>query len=83
VNSIEERVKRIELSIDRLQAALLSKVNEYGRSVKDLGAEMTSLESALGKILSPLVDNVKELGKITEELKSEKESVRRRISKKI
>lgn len=69
MSSLDERLKRIELSLDRLQAALLSKVQEYGRDVKDLGAEMSSLENAFGKILSPLVENVKELGKITEDLK--------------
>lgn len=67
--SMDDRVKRIELNMDRLQVALLSKVNEYGRGIKDLGAEMSSLEGALGKILSPLVENVKELGQITEDLK--------------
>lgn len=70
INSIDERIKRVESSIDRLQAALLSKVNEYGRGIKDLGSEMNSLEGALGKILSPLVDNVKELGRITDDLKA-------------
>ena len=70
INSIDERIKRLESSIDRLQAALLSKVNEYGRGIKELGSEMNSLEGALGKILSPLVDNVKELGRITEDLKT-------------
>jgi len=69
ISSVDERVKRIELSMDRLQAALLSKMQEYGRDVKDLGAEMHSLENAFGKILNPLVENVKELSKITEDLK--------------
>lgn len=79
LDSVDERIKRLESSIDRLQAALLTKVNEYGRSIKDLGAEMNSLEGALGKILSPLVENVKELGKITEEIKAEKrQSIQRK-----
>jgi len=69
INSLDERIKRIELSMDRLQAALLSKVQEYGRNVKDLGSEMAGLEGAFGKILSPFVDNMKELNKITGDLK--------------
>ncbi len=69
INSIDERIKRIETNIDRLQAALLSKVNEYGSGIKNLGAEMTSIETTLGKVLSPLIDNVRELSKITEDLK--------------
>jgi len=81
INSIDERIKRMESSMDRLQAALLSKVNEYGRGVKDLGAEMNSLEGALGKILSPLVDNIKELGKITEDLKKSEPATKKKKKK--
>ena len=69
ITSMDDRVKRIEMSLDRLQAALLAKVQEYGRDVKDLGAEMHSLEGAFGKILNPLVENVKELSRLTDDLK--------------
>ena len=70
VASIDERIKRIEQSMDRLQAALLTKVQEYQRSVKDLGAEMASIEGAFGKVLTPFVDNMRELSRITGELKN-------------
>jgi hypothetical protein len=70
--AVEERLKRIESSFDRLQVALLGKVQEYGQNIRDLSAEMGSMQNAFGKVLSPLVDNVKELGKITENLKSKK-----------
>lgn len=69
ISSIDERIKRIESSMDRLQAALLSKVQEYQRDIKNLSAEMAGLEGAFGKILSPFVENMKELSRITEELK--------------
>jgi len=82
INSIEERIKRLESSMDRLQTALLSKVNEYGRSIKMLGAEIGSVENTLGKVLSPLVDNVKELGKIKDELKKMKPVPKKRAKKK-
>ena len=76
LNTLDDRVKRIEMSMDRLQAALLAKVQEYGRDVKDLGAEMNSMENAFGKILNPLVDNVKELGRITDDMKRGRSSER-------
>jgi len=77
LDTLDERLKRMELSMDRLQAALLSKVQEYGRDVKNLGAEMGSLENAFGKILNPLVENVKELSRITEGMKSPKKVVKK------
>jgi hypothetical protein len=68
---MDDRLKRIELSLDKLQAALLGKVQEYGQSVRDLGAEIDSLEMAFSKVLDPLMTNIKELGKITDSLKKE------------
>jgi hypothetical protein len=70
--AVEDRLKRIESSFDRLQISLLGKVQEYGQNIRDLGAEMNSMQNAFGKVLSPLVDNVKELGKLTEDLKKTK-----------
>jgi len=67
--SVDDRIKRIENSLDRLQAALLSKVQEYSRNVSELGSEMVALEGAFGKILTPFVENMRELSKITGELK--------------
>jgi hypothetical protein len=74
LSSVDDRIKRIELSMDRLQAALLSKVQEYQRDIKELGSEMAALEGAFGKILTPFVENMRELGKITGELRSAKKS---------
>ena len=82
ITSIDERIKRIETSMDRLQAALLTKVQEYGRDIKELGAEMAGLQGAFGKILNPFVDNMKELSRITGELKAAKSHVRPKPSKK-
>jgi len=74
LSSVDDRIKRIELSMDRLQGALLSKVQEYQRDIKNLGSEMAALEGAFGKILTPFVENMRELGKITGELKSAKKA---------
>ena len=84
ISSVDDRIKRIEGSLDRLQAALLSKVQEYGRSIKDLGAEMSGLQGAFGKILTPFVDNMRELSKITGELKTAGKKIPKiKIPKKI
>jgi len=69
VKSIDDRLKRLELSIDRLQASLLGKVHEYSQNIKDIGAEVQSLEMAFSKVLDPLITNIKELSKLTEHIK--------------
>lgn len=66
---MNDRIKRIESAMDKLQAALLGKVNDYGKDIKDLGGEMRALETAFSTILNPLVDNVKDLSAITDRLK--------------
>lgn len=73
LNELSERVKRLEIALDKLQAAMLSKVESYGRSVKTLTAEVETLESTLGKVLQPLVGSVKELKELTKEIKKGKE----------
>lgn len=69
LGDFDERLKRIEANIDRLQAALIGRVQEYGQNIKDLGSEMRAVEGAFSKILNPLVDNIKELNSITEKMK--------------
>lgn len=69
INNLSERLKRIETSIDSLQTALLSRVQEYSRDIKSLGTDMHAVEGAFGKILNPLVDNVRQLSAITDKMK--------------
>jgi uncharacterized protein YukE len=70
IDDMDDRLKRIELNIDRLQASMIGKVQEYGQSIKDLGSEMRAVEGAFSNVLNPLIDNIKELGSITEKIKA-------------
>ena len=70
IGDIDARLKRIEATIDSLQTALISKVQEYSRDIKNLGSEMRAVEGAFSNILNPLVDNIKELNSITDKLKT-------------
>jgi hypothetical protein len=69
IKGIDDRLKRLELSFDRLQATLLGKVHEYTQNIKDVGVEVQSLENAFSKVLDPLITNIKELSKLTEQMK--------------
>jgi uncharacterized phage infection (PIP) family protein YhgE len=69
IKSVDDRLKRMELSFDRLQATLLGKVHEYTQNIKDVGVEVQSLENAFSKVLDPLITNIKELSKLTEHIK--------------
>ncbi len=70
IDDMDDRLRRIELNIDRLQASMIGKVQEYGQNIKDLGSEMRAVEGAFSNVLNPLIDNIKELGSITEKIKA-------------
>lgn len=70
IDDLDDRLRRIELNIDRLQASMIGKVQEYGQNIKDLGSEMRAVEGAFSNVLNPLIDNIKELGSITEKIKA-------------
>ena len=74
ITNLNDRLKRMEATIDSLQTAILGKVQQYNQDIRSLGSEMQALEGAFGKILNPLVDNVKELGRITDRIKTKEKA---------
>lgn len=56
INSISERLKRIENMIDKLQVAILEKVGSYGRGLENVQKEMQMMQDSFGKVVSPLAD---------------------------
>lgn len=69
LESIKQEVLRLQKRFDSMQAAVVGKVGEYGKGMKDISAEMKALEKVFEKILDPLTRNIKDLNKITKELK--------------
>lgn len=78
INELNDRVKRLEASMDRLHVATLAKVDEQGRSVKALSSEVEALEGTLGKVMQPLVSSVKELRDITEKAKAKPKEIKKK-----
>jgi len=56
LNSVEERTKRIEALMDKLQLAILDKIGSYGRNLESIKKEMTMMEDSFGKLVNPLVE---------------------------
>ncbi|MDD5253692.1 MAG: hypothetical protein PHG05_01130 [Candidatus Nanoarchaeia archaeon] len=67
--SVKQEILRISSRVDNLQAAVLSKVNEYSSNLSEVGTEIKALEKVMEKIIEPLTTNIKELNRITEDLK--------------
>lgn len=54
LENFEDRLKRIENQIDKLQAAILEEVGKYGRGLDSVKREMEMIESSFGKLASGL-----------------------------
>lgn len=50
-DSINERLKRIETSIDQLQAAILEKVGAYGSGIESVKKELSMMQDSFGKVM--------------------------------
>ena len=59
IDNISDRLKRIELNIDRLQAEILEKVGSYGRGLEGMKREIGMMQESFGKIVKTVVDKTK------------------------
>ena len=60
IDNISDRLKRIELTIDRLQAEILEKVGSYGRGLEGIKKEMGMMQQSFGKIVNTVVSKTAE-----------------------
>ncbi|MBU2504089.1 MAG: hypothetical protein KJ879_03515 [Nanoarchaeota archaeon] len=57
IDNISERLKRIEMNMDRLQAEILEKVGSYGRGIESVKGEMEMMQDSFGKIVNQVADS--------------------------
>lgn len=56
IDYISERVKRIDLTLDKLQIAILDKVGSYSSTLEGIKKEMSMMQESFSKTLNPLMD---------------------------
>ena len=64
VQDIDDRLKRIEATIDSLQQAINAKIGEFGESTAAIHKDLNALHNTTSKLMNPLIDNYRELKKI-------------------
>ncbi len=64
VVDIDDRLKRIEGNIDRLQQAIIGKIGEFGESSNLIHKDLDNLHGTVSKLVNPLVDNYEKLKKM-------------------
>ena len=69
LEATKQEILRLQNRLDNLSAAVVGKVDEYGKGVRELGIEMKALEKVFEKILEPMTSNIKELEHLTKSLR--------------
>ncbi len=64
VDDIDDRLKRIENTIDKLQQAIVGKIGEFGESNAMIHKDLDNLHGTVAKLMNPLIDNYNELKKM-------------------
>ncbi|MDD5012146.1 MAG: hypothetical protein PHQ66_00660 [Candidatus Nanoarchaeia archaeon] len=78
--NISERLKKIEMTMDKLQIAILEKVGSYGTNLESIKKEMSMMSDSFSKMVSPR-ESHRQVEKITEYSEEKSESPKR-VSKK-
>ena len=65
VDDIDDRLKRIENTIDKQQQAIIGKIGEFGESNAMIHKDLDNLHGTVAKLMNPLIDNYNELKKIS------------------
>ncbi len=55
IENMEDRLKRIETSIDKLQMAILEKIGSYGENINSIKKEMSMMQDSFGKVVNQAV----------------------------
>jgi hypothetical protein len=63
LKSLNDRLKRIEDTIDKLQHAIIQKVGEFGENTTLIRRDLENLHNTTSKLMNPLIDNYRELEK--------------------
>mgnify|MGYP006277384641 CR=1 FL=1 len=69
VENIKEDINAMQEAFATLEKRLISKLNNYDKSILDVGSEIKALDKVFQKVTPTLVNNVTELGKIAKDLK--------------
>lgn len=69
ITLIKEDVTAMQEGFTNLERRLISKINNYDKSILDVGSEIKALDKVFQKITPTLVNNVTELGRIAKDLK--------------
>ncbi len=61
IADMDNRLKRIEKTIDKLQQAIIQKIGDFGESNATIQKDLENLHETTSKLMNPLIDNYRAL----------------------
>ncbi len=65
VEKMNERLLKLENTLNELQMAIIGKVGEYGKDIQNIAKEIHATQDSFSKILNPLTDNIRQMQKMS------------------
>lgn len=66
ISNLDERLRRIENTLDKIQQSIIGKIGEFGENSSLIQKDLNNIHQTMSKLMDPLVDNYKALKKISE-----------------
>jgi len=66
IKDLNEKIKRIELSLDKIQQAIIGKIGDYGENLNFIKKDLSNVHETVSKLMNPLIDNYMEMKKLNE-----------------
>ncbi|MBS3080664.1 hypothetical protein J4221_04285 [Candidatus Pacearchaeota archaeon] len=60
IKRINNRIDKIENTLNELQLAIIKKVGEYGEDIKTISDELKATQDSFSKMVNPIVDNIRD-----------------------
>lgn len=70
VSAMEQEIKDLSASFDKLHQGVVGKIGEYDKHILDVGAEIKAMEKVFSKILPVFTENVSALTRVTDDIKA-------------
>ena len=82
IESLSERLKKIEMTMDKLQIAILERVGSYGQNLDGIKKEMSMMQDSFSKMISTPRAEIKRERQEKASEPAEKKETRKKTSKK-
>jgi len=72
LSNLSDRMTKLEMKMDSVEQAILGKVDEYGKSISDVGTELKAMQRVFQNTMPAFTENIKELQGLVEESKEKR-----------